>query len=123
MAYKVLDDRQRFSSTRLGQICLAIASLSALAVGSALAIEHIGGIAPCPLCLDQRMAYYVAVPLAFIAFVLLPDRVAWARAILLVLAAAFAFNAGLGVYHSGIEWGWWPGPETCSGAGAIATSP
>ena len=45
------------------------------------------------------------------------------RGILAVLAAGFLFNAGLGVYHSGIEWGWWAGPETCSGVGTIATSP
>ena len=25
------------------------------------------------------------------------------------------WNAGLGVYHSGIEWKWWPGPQECSG--------
>jgi len=25
------------------------------------------------------------------------------------------WNAGLGVYHSGIEWHWWPGPQECSG--------
>lgn len=123
MAYKVLEARQGQSTTRLGQICLAIAALSALAVGGALAIEHIGGVAPCPLCLDQRIAYYAAVPLAVLAFALLPGQFCWTRVLLLILAAGFAFNAGLGVYHAGIEWGWWPGPETCSGAGAIATSP
>ena len=26
------------------------------------------------------------------------------------------WNAGLGVYHSGVEWHWWPGPQDCSGA-------
>jgi disulfide bond formation protein DsbB len=25
------------------------------------------------------------------------------------------FNAGLGLYHAGIEWRWWPGPQECSG--------
>jgi disulfide bond formation protein DsbB len=24
-------------------------------------------------------------------------------------------NAGLGAYHSGVEWGWWQGPTTCTG--------
>jgi disulfide bond formation protein DsbB len=41
----------------LGLICLAIALVSAVALGGALAIEHIGGVAPCPLCLDQRIVY------------------------------------------------------------------
>jgi disulfide bond formation protein DsbB len=25
------------------------------------------------------------------------------------------YNAGLGVYHSGIEWKWWDGPQSCGG--------
>jgi disulfide bond formation protein DsbB len=123
MAYKVIASGQRLFATRLGQICLAVALLSALAVGGALAIQHVGGIAPCPLCLDQRIAYYAAIPLAVLAFALLPGNVPLCRTILALLAVGFVFNAGLGVYHSGVEWGWWPGPDTCSGAGAIATTP
>jgi disulfide bond formation protein DsbB len=123
MAYKVIASGRRLFATRLGQICVAVALLSALAVGGALAIEHFGGIAPCPLCLDQRIAYYAAVPLALFAFMLLPGNVPLCRALLALLAVGFLANAGLGVYHSGIEWGWWPGPETCSGAGTIATTP
>ena len=117
MGYRVIASGRRLFATRLGQICLAIALLSALAVGGALAIEYIGGIAPCPLCLDQRIAYYAAIPLALLAFALVPGNVPLCRVILALLAVGFLFNAGLGVYHSGVEWGWWPGPETCSGAG------
>jgi disulfide bond formation protein DsbB len=25
------------------------------------------------------------------------------------------WNAGLGVYHSGVEWKWWQGPQECAG--------
>jgi len=32
-----------------------------------------------------------------------------------VLVVAFLWNAGLGVYHAGIEWKFWPGPADCSG--------
>lgn len=123
MQYKVNTYRRAGFASQLGQICVALAVLSAIALGGALAIEHIGGIAPCPLCLDQRIAYYAAVPLALLAFALLPGNVPLCRFILALLAAGFLLNAGLGVYHSGIEWGWWPGPETCSGMGTIATTP
>jgi disulfide bond formation protein DsbB len=54
---------------------------------------------------------------------LLPGNVPLCRVILALLAVGFLLNAGLGIYHSGIEWGWWPGPETCSGAGEIARTP
>jgi disulfide bond formation protein DsbB len=122
MAYKVVASTVTRLTSRLGQICLAVALVSAAALAGALAIEHIGGIAPCPLCLDQRIAYYAAVPLAFLALVMLPGNVPLCRVILALLAAGFLVNAGLGVYHSGVEWGWWPGPDTCSGSGTIATT-
>jgi disulfide bond formation protein DsbB len=115
------------SRSRLGlgfdEVGRTIAILSALALAAALGIEHIGGIAPCPLCLDQRIAYYAAIPLGLLAFALAPGRMQWSRAVLALLAAGFAVNAGLGVYHAGIEWGWWQGPATCAGAGSIATNP
>lgn len=123
MAYRDVASGPRALRARLAQICLSIALLSGLAVGGALAIEYIGGIAPCPLCLDQRIVYYAAIPLALLAFALLPGNLLLCRAILALLAIGFLFNAGLGVYHSGVEWGWWPGPETCSGVGTIATTP
>src|SRR5689334_21171798 len=34
---------------------------------------------------------------------------------LFAIAAAMLWNTGLGVYHSGVEWQWWPGPQDCSG--------
>jgi disulfide bond formation protein DsbB len=32
-----------------------------------------------------------------------------------VIVIAMLWNAGIGVYHSGIEWKFWPGPADCSG--------
>ena len=32
-----------------------------------------------------------------------------------VIAGFMLWNAGLGAYHSGVEWGWWQGPQDCSG--------
>ncbi|MHC2345525.1 disulfide bond formation protein DsbB [Bradyrhizobium barranii subsp. barranii] len=34
---------------------------------------------------------------------------------LAILALAALANAGLGTYHSGVEWGFWKGPTDCSG--------
>jgi disulfide bond formation protein DsbB len=123
MSYRVLaSSRSRFG---LGfeDVGRTVALLSALALAGALGIQYIGGIPPCPLCLDQRIAYYAAVPLGLLAFALASGRPQWSRILLLLLAAGFAINAGIGVYHSGVEWGWWPGPDTCSGAGSIASNP
>jgi disulfide bond formation protein DsbB len=58
------------------------------------------------------------VPLA--AMILLGQSVGSSRKVLMLalfaVAAAMLWNAGLGVYHSGVEWRWWPGPQDCSGA-------
>ena len=96
-----------------------------LAVGtivSALIFEHVGGFIPCPLCLQQRYAYYFAVPAAFIALVLLSsEHRASAAMLFLLIALAFLVNTGLGVYQSGAEWKFWPGPDTCGGSQALVT--
>jgi disulfide bond formation protein DsbB len=84
------------------------------AILAALGFQHIGGYIPCPLCLQQRYAYYLAIPAALIVIFLAGSQPGLARLIVLVIAAAFLLNAGLGVYHSGAEWGWWPGPQSCA---------
>ena len=122
MSSDVGADAGRFPLT-LCQIGVGVAVLSALGVGSALAIEHIGGIRPCPLCLDQRIAYYAAIPVAALAALLAGNTPFWSRLLLAAVALGFLVNAGLGVYHSGIEWGFWPGPDACSGMAPLATSP
>lgn len=104
----------RDSAYRLGALVLFGATATIL---GALAFEHIGGYLPCELCLQQRYAYYAAIPLMFISLSLLAGD--WARvSALLTFAVALAFlaNAGLGVFHAGFEWGFWPGPTTCGGA-------
>jgi disulfide bond formation protein DsbB len=75
------------------------------------------GYRPCPLCLEQRYPYYFAIPLA--VFIILGETVGSRRRVLLaalaVIAALMLWNAGLGTYHAGVEWKWWPGPNTCGG--------
>jgi len=83
---------------------------------AALAFEHIGGYAPCAICLIERYAYYAGIPLAGIAFLLArAGRTSPAALLLALCGLGFLINCGIGVYHSGIEWKWWPGPDTCGG--------
>ena len=97
---------------------VAIAAVGAATILGALIFQYGFGLKPCPLCLEQRYAYYFAIPLA--VMVLLGDQVGASRkvllAALLALALGMAWNAGLGVYHAGVEWKWWAGPQECSGA-------
>jgi disulfide bond formation protein DsbB len=92
--------------------------LAAAVILTALAFERFGGYSPCPLCLQQRYAYYAGAPALFLALVLLSAGYARAAAaIFLLVAAAFLANAGLGTYHAGVEWKFWPGPDTCAATG------
>jgi disulfide bond formation protein DsbB len=96
----------------LRQAALAIALAAAATVGGALVFEHAFGYVPCKLCLTQRNPYYIAIPLG-LAAALLPPR--WTRAGLWFLALVFIVSAGLGAYHSGVEWGFFAGPSDCGG--------
>ena len=96
---------------------LAIAAVAAATLAGAWFFQLVLDIRPCPLCLEQRYAYYLAVPLALlVAFVAArgaPRQVVLAGFALLLLAALA--NAWLGGYHAGVEWKFWPGPSDCSG--------
>jgi disulfide bond formation protein DsbB len=81
----------------------------------ALAFEYLGGYDPCPLCLQQRYAYYAAIPASFLALVLIAaQRNGLAAVVFLAVALAFLANAALGTYHAGVEWKYWAGPDTCA---------
>jgi disulfide bond formation protein DsbB len=102
-------------------VATAAATIAAVGLAAILGVyffQYVLGLPPCPLCLEQRYAYYVSIPLA--AMILLGLSVGSSRKVLtlafLAIAAAMLWNAGLGSYHSGVEWRWWPGPQDCSGA-------
>ena len=96
---------------------LAIAVVAAATLAGAWFFQLVLDIRPCPLCLEQRYAYYLALPLGLL--VALAASKDAPRVMLLaglaILAAAALGNVYLGGYHAGVEWGFWPGPTECSG--------
>ena len=105
-------------SRPVASAAIAVAVVGAATILGAWVFQYGLGLKPCPLCLEQRYAYYFAVPLA--AMVALGDQVGAKRTVLIAALAAIAlgmlWNTGLGIYHSGIEWKWWLGPQECSGS-------
>ncbi len=97
--------------------------LGLFAILGALAFQHIGGLFPCELCLTQRWPYYIGLPILVLALIVW-DRVAMPirAGALGIVAALFAWGTWVGVYHAGAEYGFWPGPQTCSGTGDAAVS-
>ncbi|MBR2690184.1 MAG: disulfide bond formation protein B [Aquamicrobium sp.] len=96
----------------------------AATVGSALAFQYIGGYIPCKLCYEQRIPYYVGAPLMLLAVLAAVFKLpVWiTRALLIVGGLLMVYGLYLGVFHSGVEWGWWPGPTDCTNvAGPVDT--
>lgn len=103
----------------LDKLATAVAfALGLAAILGALGSQVFGGLQPCELCLEQRLPYYWGLPILALVLILwnrLPLPV-WYLAMTIV-AALFAWGAWLGGYHSGVEWGFWPGPTACTGVG------
>ncbi|MEO1733377.1 MAG: disulfide bond formation protein B [Pseudomonadota bacterium] len=97
-------------------IGLAAAGSAVLLLG-AWGFQYIGGLPPCAMCIWQRYPHAAAVLVAGLAYVL-PWRL-W----LLVGAAAAATTAGIGLFHTGVERGWWEGPSTCTAGSVSGLSP
>ena len=96
---------------------LSIMLVAAATLAGAWFFQLVLEILPCPLCLEQRYAYYLAVPLG--ALVTLAAARNAPRGLLLaglaVLTLAVLGNAVLGTYHAGVEWKLWQGPTDCTG--------
>lgn len=99
------------------------AAAAIIAVGGGLAImsvyffQYVVGLAPCPLCLEQRIPYYLAIPVAVVVALIATKGapVGLVRLGFALLVVILLVGAGLGVYHAGIEWKFWLGPTECTG--------
>jgi len=100
------------SALRLKKVGLWLALASALILGAVLTLQYGYGYAPCKLCLTERLPYYAALPLG-LAALFAPER--FARLALGLAALGLLYGAGIGIYHAGAEWGFWPGPSDCGG--------
>lgn len=98
-----------------GMAAGAIALAGAVTLAIAWAFQILGGYLPCPLCLQQRVPYYIAVPFAGLLAVAAP-RIGpgVVRLGLAVIGAIFVWGTYLAAFHAGAEWGWWPGPADCA---------
>ena len=84
-----------------------LASLSLL-VG-AYSLEIFAQLEPCKLCIWQRWPHAIIVILALSGLGIIKNTET------LLFICLSAISAGtLGFYHTGVEQGWWSGPEGCS---------
>ncbi|MGO4736418.1 disulfide bond formation protein B [Bosea sp. 2KB_26] len=115
------------SDSRLDTLMRPMRLILLLGLGSTALIagawwsQLVWHLVPCKLCLEQRIPHYAAMALAAVALV-----VARSRALQLTVLAGFAvlmlWSTGLGAYHSGVEWGWFLGPNDCGGGAPAAAA-
>jgi len=86
---------------------------SALLLVTAFGYQYIGGLAPCAMCLWQRWPHVAAILLGAMGAAI-PS--VW---IALVGSGTMLANAGISLYHTGVERDWWEGPTTCTGGGGL----
>jgi disulfide bond formation protein DsbB len=114
MTINLLLDRWRLAALLISAAMLAIAH----------AFQTFGGYQPCTLCLRQREVYWAAggLALAFMVVVRAPGGVRLRQLTCWILGLVFLAGFAVAVYHAGAEWKFWPGPSTCSSAGAGGVS-
>ncbi|KAA9009176.1 disulfide bond formation protein B [Histidinibacterium aquaticum] len=99
--------------TRIQLILLAAGGSLALLAGAFL--FQTLGYAPCKMCLWQRWPHAVAIAAGALAVVIAP------RVFAVIGGLAALTTAGIGIYHTGVERGWWEGPSSCTGdAGGLS---
>ncbi len=106
--------------TRIWTNSPALIALASIAVlGTALASQYLGGLAPCELCIAQRWPYVFTIAAGLAAWAVPGGRAA-RRWLVGACAIAFAIGGAIAVYHAGVEYGWFAGPTACSGAATTA---
>jgi disulfide bond formation protein DsbB len=84
-----------------------------LLYGGALVSQYGFGLYPCEMCYWQRWPHQAAMVLAALALLLRRNPAAM-RGLTLLAAVAIAISGAIGVFHAGVEYGWWEGLTTCS---------
>lgn len=101
--------------TRRNLILLATFGSLAMMLG-AWGFQYIGEMPPCKLCYWQRYPHYAAVGIGLLALVLK------GRSLPVLGMLAALTTSGIGLYHSGVERGFWPGPSSCTSSGVSGVS-
>lgn len=93
------------------QNLISLAAFGSFALLAGAYVFQALGYPPCAMCYWQRWPHFAAIGVGVLA-ILIPARV-WPY----LGAVAAAITSGIGVYHTGVERGWWEGPTSCTGGG------
>ncbi len=117
MASAALPDAAPVAPARLARLLVLV--VPAALLGGALGSQYVGGLYPCEMCYWQRWAHAGAIVLAGAAF-LFPAASPRSRMFTALAALAIAVSGAIGVFHAGVELGWWQGLTRCTAGGAMS---
>lgn len=103
------------TQTRARPLLILALAIGAASFAAALYYQYVVGLAPCKLCITQRWALGAGLALGALAL-LAPRLRVWLAG---GAGLAFLAEAGVAVYHSGVERKIFPGPTSCSGGGGL----
>ena len=104
---------------RLKQARLLALLVPGLVLGGALLSQYVGGLYPCEMCYWQRWPHGAAILLA-LAAIFSPLSAPRTRPLVLLAAMAIAVSGAIGVFHAGVELGYWEGITQCTANGAAS---
>lgn len=88
-----------------------LATIGSLSILLGAFVFQAMGYAPCAMCLWQRWPHAIVI---VIGALFLATRL---RLLLILGALVMVVSSGLGLFHAGVEQGWWPGPSSCTSSG------
>jgi disulfide bond formation protein DsbB len=100
------------------RIAMALGGVALALILGALGFEYIGGYPPCEMCMWQRWPHYAAIVVGLGGGLAVwrgnrsRREAIWAAELTMVLVA---ISGVIGVYHAGVEWHVWAGPQACTG--------
>lgn len=86
---------------------LSFALVAALALAMAYTAEYVFGLAPCILCLYQRVPYAVVVGLGILGALISRRSASMAGWVMGGISLSFLINSFIAFYHTGVERHWW----------------
>jgi len=99
-------------------LSLLAAGIAAAALAFAYTSQFVFNKQPCHLCHLQRIPYFVTIGLGILGALAAKKAPRATFVLLLLCALAFAVDAGIAVFHVGVEHEWWKGLVACGGGGA-----
>ena len=98
----------------LQKIALIVIGGSVLALAGAFTAQYVFDLAPCKLCIWQRWPFAIAIVLGLLALALSKSKPVLSVAAIGASGLTFLANAGIAVFHTGVERKWWAGLQGCS---------